>query len=113
MRQPVAQHDLARHADALELRALERGDVDAGGIGARVQRHVDERAGGVLDRLEALVEAPRRACSCSISAVGHRLAGRVVQRMPRSTSGSNAQCSKICEGSSTKSRSTCVPDRRS
>ncbi len=59
MRQPVAQHDLARHSDALELGALERGDVDAVGIGQRVQRHVDERAGRVLDGLETLVEAPR------------------------------------------------------
>jgi hypothetical protein len=35
-----------------------------------------------------------------------------VQRMPlQQRPGSNAQCSKICDGNSTKSRSTWVPER--
>ena len=81
MRQPVAQHDLARHADAFELGALERGDVDAVSIGPRVQRHVDERACRVLDGLEALIEAP--GCLEPVDQlVGDGLPGRMMQRVP-------------------------------
>jgi hypothetical protein len=45
--------------------------------------------------------------------IGDRLAGLPVAGVARSTSGSDSQCSNSCDGSSTKSRSTCVPDSRS
>ena len=78
MREPVTQHDLAWHADALELRALELADVHIGSIGPRMERHVDERAGDVFDGLEALVPALRLLQLCN-HFVGNGLAGRVMQ----------------------------------
>ena len=80
MRQPMAQHNLARHSDALKLRALERGNVDGLGIGQRVQRHVNERACGVLDGFKALVEAPRLAQPLD-HRVGNGLASYVMPRV--------------------------------
>ncbi len=47
----------------------------------RVQRHVDERARGVFDGFEALVEPPR-LLQAQDQLVGDRLARRVMQRVP-------------------------------
>ena len=54
----------------------------------------------------------RPSAARSISSSRHRRAGVGVARVALSTSGSKAQCSNSCDGSSTKSRSTWVPDRR-
>ena len=58
VRQPVSQGDLARHADACELVALEGGHVH-GAVGPRVQLHVQDRRRQVLHRRVALVELLR------------------------------------------------------
>src|SRR6187549_2837746 len=77
MRKPMAHHDLAGHADALELGPLERGDVESVDGRFSVKRHVDERARRVLDGLEALVEAPR-ALELLDELCGYRLSRHLV-----------------------------------
>src|SRR4051794_38195512 len=74
MRRPVPQPDLRRHADPREEFLLEAGDVEGARIGARMQIEVEHRAGGVLDRCEALVEGARREQPLQ-QRLGQRLAG--------------------------------------
>ena len=60
-----------------------------------------------VDR-EALVERAR-LLDLVDQRLRHRLAGLVVERELRSTSGVASQCSLSCDGNSTKSRGTFVP----
>ena len=109
VRQPVVEADARRHAELGQLVALEGDDVGDRRIGARMRRHVDERRRGVAHRLVALVEVASRV-QLFDQRVGDRLAGRWWRAWRLSTSGSSSQCSKSCDGSSTKSRSTLVPE---
>lgn len=130
------QSDALRHSELQQLHLLEFVEVEPAQCVAikRVQRLVDEGARRVFDSAESVVEDPRRF-ELRDERVGDRLPGLVVQRVrfkhlrrsarshtvqsentasdhERLTSGRDSQCSKSCDGSSTKSRRTLVPASR-
>jgi len=78
LRQPVPHHQLLRHADLRERLALELVGIDDS-VRLRVEHHVDDRRGEILDRREALVE---RAGLLDLGEqrLRHRLPGLVVAR---------------------------------
>ncbi len=77
MRQAVAHDDLRRHGDAREALALELGDVEAGRLLQRMNVEIDQRAGGVFHRGEALVEGAAGEQPLE-QRLRHRLAGLAV-----------------------------------
>ena len=64
----------------VEVVALELADVELAGIAQRMDIEIDQRAGGVFDRGEALVEGARRQQAVE-QRFRHRLAGRGVARI--------------------------------
>ena len=71
-----------RHARCVQGPCVRsRGDVEAAGIRQRMQVEVDERAGGVFDRREALIEGARREQPVE-QCFRHRLAGAEMARVP-------------------------------
>ena len=100
----------ARHADRVQRPPLEAATSIARRLGDEVHLHVEQRAGEVLDRLETLVEASRRLQLVD-QRLGHRLAGAIMAGEAAQRLGPlDSQCSNSCEGSSTKSRATAVPE---
>ena len=93
MRRAVAHHDARGHAEAGEDRRLHGDGIDVAGLRQRVELHVDDGGGDVLDRREALVEVPRgpRILSSSSSGIGSPVSAWTAKRC--STSGRISQCS--------------------
>ena len=111
MRRAVAQADLRRHAELRARKSLSNASMSrARPIGPRVQVEIEQRAGRVFDRGKTLVEIARREQPLRAAPRAAARRSGNAGRSGADVSGTSSQCSKICDGNSTKSRRTAVPD---